>query len=57
MKNTILDRIKLESLNNHILNKFTRHVKDNNRPDNLRNIINLLNLSIMIETGFLKYLG
>ena len=39
MKNTTLNNIKLKLSNNHLLNKFTKHVKKNNRPKGLEDII------------------
>jgi len=39
MKNTILDSIKLELPSNHQLNEFTKHIKENNRPECLGSII------------------
>ena len=35
IKNAILNNIKLDLLSNHLLNKFTKHVKENNRLENL----------------------
>ena len=40
MKNTVLNSIKLELPSNYLLDKFTKHVKENNRPKNLGDIIN-----------------
>ena len=39
IKNAILNNIKLDLLSNHLLNKFTKHVKENNRLENLGDII------------------
>jgi len=39
MKNTILDSIKLKLPSNYFLNKFTKHFKNNNKSEGLRDII------------------
>ena len=39
MKNATLNNVKLKLSNNHLLNKFTKHVKKNNRPKGLEDII------------------
>jgi len=39
MKNATLNNVKLKSSNNHLLNKFTKHVKKNNGPEGLEDII------------------